>query len=88
MSWSVRSGSGVLDSLQILMENNDNNSIEYNDLNDTWTFWVHLPHDINWDINSYKKIYTAEVYSLRYFSCMSSIMDCFTNDAFTTKVYL
>lgn len=39
------------------MENNDNNSIEYNDLNDTWTFWVHLPHDINWDINSYKKIY-------------------------------
>ena len=27
-------------------------------LNSAWTLWLHLPHDTNWDINSYKKIYT------------------------------
>lgn len=27
-------------------------------LNNAWTLWLHLPHDTNWDINSYKKIYT------------------------------
>ena len=29
-----------------------------NPLNTSWTLWIHLPHDTNWDINSYKKIYT------------------------------
>ena len=29
-----------------------------NKLNDTWTLWAHLPHDVNWDVSSYKNIYT------------------------------
>lgn len=28
-----------------------------NKLNDNWTFWLHLPHDIDWSINSYKRLY-------------------------------
>lgn len=24
-------------------------------LNNTWTLWLHLPHDVDWTINSYKK---------------------------------
>jgi len=31
---------------------------EYHTLNDKWVMWVHLPHDTDWSINSYKKIYT------------------------------
>tara|TARA_B100001121_G_C18679971_1_gene618084 strand:+ start:661 stop:1191 length:531 start_codon:yes stop_codon:yes gene_type:complete len=25
-------------------------------LNDEWTLWAHLPHDTNWNLDSYKKI--------------------------------
>jgi hypothetical protein len=31
---------------------------EFNSLSDKWSLWAHLPHDIDWSINSYKKIYT------------------------------
>ena len=27
-------------------------------LSDRWCLWAHLPHDTDWSINSYKKIYT------------------------------
>lgn len=27
-------------------------------LNNNWTFWIHLPNDIDWSINSYKKVYS------------------------------
>ena len=27
-------------------------------LEDSWTLWIHLPQDIDWGLNSYKKIYT------------------------------
>jgi hypothetical protein len=27
-------------------------------LSDNWSLWAHLPHDTDWSINSYKKIYT------------------------------
>jgi hypothetical protein len=27
-------------------------------LSDKWCLWAHLPHDTDWSINSYKKIYT------------------------------
>ena len=27
-------------------------------LNNNWTLWAHLPHDVNWDVKSYKKIHT------------------------------
>lgn len=30
---------------------------EFHKLSDTWTLWAHLPHDIDWSISSYKKIY-------------------------------
>ena len=26
-------------------------------LHDTWTLWAHLPHDTDWSLESYKKIY-------------------------------
>lgn len=29
-------------------------------LEDKWTMWAHLPHDIDWSITSYKKIYTID----------------------------
>ena len=30
----------------------------YNDLSDKWTLWAHLPHNTDWSINSYIKIFT------------------------------
>ena len=30
---------------------------EFNKLGDKWNLWAHLPHDTDWTINSYKKIY-------------------------------
>ena len=29
-------------------------------LSDKWSFFAHLPHDTDWSLNSYKKIYTVE----------------------------
>ncbi len=29
-------------------------------LSDKWTLWAHLPHDTDWSLDSYKKIYTME----------------------------
>lgn len=28
-----------------------------NKLNDSWTLWAHLPHDIDWSVKSYKPIF-------------------------------
>ena len=28
------------------------------ELSDAWTLWAHLPHDIDWSLNSYRKILT------------------------------
>jgi len=28
-------------------------------LSDKWCLWAHLPHDTDWSMNSYKKIYTC-----------------------------
>jgi len=33
---------------------------EYHKLNRIWTMWAHLPHDTDWSVNSYKKIYTIK----------------------------
>ena len=30
---------------------------------DTWTLWSHLPHDTNWDLESYKQI--ADIQSIK-----------------------
>lgn len=42
------------------MEQKDNLEIESTSykLNDKWTLWVHLPHDTDWSIKSYKEIMT------------------------------
>ena len=29
-------------------------------LNSNWTLWLHLPYDIDWSINSYKKVFTFD----------------------------
>lgn len=29
-------------------------------LNNTWTLWLHLPHDVDWSISSYKKVVTFD----------------------------
>ena len=31
----------------------------YHLLSDKWTLWAHLPHDTDWRLESYKKIYTG-----------------------------
>jgi len=33
-------------------------SNEFHKLVDNWCLWAHLPHDTDWSIKSYKKIYT------------------------------
>lgn len=33
---------------------------EFHYLADKWTMWAHLPHDTDWSIISYKKIYTID----------------------------
>jgi len=33
-------------------------SNNYHPLTDKWVLWAHLPHDIDWSVNSYKKIFT------------------------------
>jgi len=33
---------------------------EFHKLNDIWNLWAHLPHDVDWSIKSYKKIYTLK----------------------------
>jgi hypothetical protein len=34
-------------------------SSSFHPLHDNWTLWAHLPHDTDWSVQSYKKIYTA-----------------------------
>ena len=36
----------------------DTHRNEYHSLANKWTMWAHLPHDTDWSISSYKKIYT------------------------------
>ena len=32
-------------------------------LSDEWCLWAHLPHDTDWSLNSYKNIYTTDVFT-------------------------
>jgi len=46
-----------MDAYQHTME--ETQSIEhFHPLSDKWCLWAHLPHDIDWSLNSYKAIYT------------------------------
>ena len=38
----------------------DTSNQEFHCLADKWTIWAHLPHDTDWSITSYKKIYTID----------------------------
>ena len=38
----------------------DTSEQEFHKLADRWTMWAHLPHDTDWSITSYKKIYTMD----------------------------
>lgn len=44
------------------MENNacGKRLCETHKLNHKWTLWAHLPHDTDWSVKSYKKIFTFE----------------------------
>ena len=39
-------------------DTSDDDSITLNELNDTWILWAHMPHDTDWTIKSYKKIFS------------------------------
>jgi hypothetical protein len=49
-----------------------------NPLNDTWVLYAHLPHDNNWNIDSYKII--AEV---KFVEQVIAITDCIPDDIMT-----
>ena len=53
---------------------------KYHRLNDSWCIWAHLPQDTNWDINSYKLIYTfntiEELLSLQKIMVEKCIKNC------------
>jgi translation initiation factor 4E len=38
----------------------DNDVSMFHKLNDSWTLWAHLPHDTEWNLNSYKEIMTFD----------------------------
>ena len=42
--------------MDTMVEQIDNCSISKSKLLDTWTLWSHLPHDTNWNLDSYKQI--------------------------------
>ena len=44
--------------MKISTQSTSMDNIGFHKLTDKWTIWAHLPHDIDWSINSYKKIYT------------------------------
>lgn len=45
-------------SQQTTMESLTSNIEDFHKLSDRWTLWAHLPHNTDWSINSYIKIYT------------------------------
>ena len=40
------------------METQQSQTTEFHNLFHSWNLWAHLPHDTDWSINSYKKIYS------------------------------
>ena len=47
-----------MDATNLLTETDNNSTNHF--LYDKWTLWSHLPHDIDWTVNSYKKIVTID----------------------------
>lgn len=52
----------ILYMITLQSENNnlETHNSEFHKLNNQWNLWAHLPHDTDWGINSYKKIYTLK----------------------------
>jgi len=48
-----------MDATKLLEKTEMNKSIIHT-LYDKWTLWSHLPHDVDWTVNSYKKIVTID----------------------------
>lgn len=44
--------------MESMVEHKKDELIVQHKLNDTWTLWAHLPHDIDWSVASYKEILT------------------------------
>ena len=44
--------------MENMVEHKKDELIVQHELNDTWTLWAHLPHDIDWSVTSYKEILT------------------------------
>jgi len=53
---STKEEGGSNKSLNTVNINNSDNSSPHS-LSDTWILWAHLPHDTDWSIKSYTKIY-------------------------------
>jgi hypothetical protein len=47
-----------MESVKTMLEQSSSNN--FHKLSDKWTLWAHLPHDTNWDINSYHDILTFD----------------------------
>ena len=44
-----------MESVETMLEPSSTN---FHTLSDKWTLWAHLPHDTNWNIDSYHDILT------------------------------
>ena len=44
--------------MESMVEHKKDELIVQHKLNNTWTLWAHLPHDIDWSVASYKEILT------------------------------
>ena len=40
----------------------NNDTSTFHKLKDSWTLWAHLPHDTEWNLNSYKESLTWKQY--------------------------
>lgn len=47
-----------MDPQQTKMTSETSQTEDFHKLSDNWTLWAHLPHNIDWSINSYIKIHT------------------------------
>ena len=43
----------------VVMAAEQSSTSEFHKLNSRWTLWAHLPHDTDWSVKSYRKIYTV-----------------------------
>jgi hypothetical protein len=46
--------------MECLVKHDNDTTQQLNSLYDNWTLWVHLPHDTDWTVKSYKKIMTID----------------------------